>query len=201
MTILGDTTKFSRLSPIDKHDCTDYIKTKFQKNLVKCVKSGLLPFTISDLIRPRGSIRPCLYGLPKTHKDGVPLRPILSMIGSSLHKVVKWLTTILQPVLDYYRIYCIKDSFEFSSFIKAYSWTDKFMCSLDVCSLFNCLSLETIDHRAIGLMNRVFAYGLGYRGSIPGRVIPKTQKMVLDAALLNTQHYKVWIKGKVEQSR
>ena len=25
--------------------------------------------------------------------------------------------------------------------------------------------------------------------------------MALDAALLNTQHYKVWIKGKVEQSR
>ena len=32
---------------------------------------------------------------------------------------------------------------------------------------------------------------------IPGRVIPKTQKMVLDATLLNTQHYKVRIKGKV----
>ena len=38
-------------------------------------------------------------------------------------------------------------------------------------------------------------------GSIPGRVIPKTQKMVLDASLLNTQHYKVRIKGKVKQSR
>ena len=35
----------------------------------------------------------------------------------------------------------------------------------------------------------------------PGWVIPKTQKMVLDATLLNTQHYKVGIKGKVEQSR
>ena len=35
----------------------------------------------------------------------------------------------------------------------------------------------------------------------PGRVIPKTQKMVLDAALLNTQHYKGGIKGKVEQSK
>ena len=35
----------------------------------------------------------------------------------------------------------------------------------------------------------------------PGRVIPKTKKMVLDAFLLNTQHYKVRIKGKVEQSR
>ena len=29
----------------------------------------------------------------------------------------------------------------------------------------------------------------------------KDSKMVLDAALLNTQHYKVRIKGKVEQSR
>ena len=26
--------------------------------------------------------------------------------------------------------------------------------------------------------------------------MPKTQKMVLDDSLLNTQHYKVWIKGK-----
>ena len=50
-------------------------------------------------------------------------------------------------------------------------------------------------------MSRVFANGLEDRGSIPGRVIPKTQKMVLDAALLNTQHYKLRIKVKGEQSR
>ena len=37
-------------------------------------------------------------------------------------------------------------------------------------------------------------------GSIPGRVIPKTQKMVLDTSLLITQHYKVRFKGKLEQS-
>ena len=40
-----------------------------------------------------------------------------------------------------------------------------------------------------------------YFPSIPGRVIPKTFKMVLDTPLLNTQQYKVRIKGKVEQSR
>ena len=50
-------------------------------------------------------------------------------------------------------------------------------------------------------MSRVFANGLGDWSSNPGRVIPKTQKMVLDAALLSTQHYMVRIKGKVEQSR
>ena len=55
--------------------------------------------------------------------------------------------------------------------------------------------------RVIDLMCRVIANGLVDWGSIPGRVIPKTQKMVLDAAFLITQHYKVRIKGKVEQSR
>ena len=54
--------------------------------------------------------------------------------------------------------------------------------------------------RAIGLMSKVFTNGPGDRSSIPGRVIPKTQKMVPDASLLSTQHYKVKIKGKVEQS-
>ena len=49
-------------------------------------------------------------------------------------------------------------------------------------------------------MSREFANGLGDWGSIPGRVIPKTQKILLDAALLNTQYYKAQIKGKVEQS-
>ena len=52
-----------------------------------------------------------------------------------------------------------------------------------------------------GSLDRVFTNGPGDLGSIPGRVIPKTYKMVLDTSLLNTQQYKVHIKGKVEQSR
>ena len=48
---------------------------------------------------------------------------------------------------------------------------------------------------------KVFANGLGDLGSIPARVIPKTLKMVLDTSFLNTQQYKVRIKGKIEQSR
>ena len=50
-------------------------------------------------------------------------------------------------------------------------------------------------------MSRVFVNGPGDQGSILGRIIPETQKMVFGAALLNTQQYKVRIKGKVEQSR
>ena len=48
----------------------------------------------------------------------------------------------------------------------------------------------------IGLVDIVFANCLGDLGSIPGGVISKTLKMVLDTSLLNTQQYKVCIKGK-----
>ena len=50
-------------------------------------------------------------------------------------------------------------------------------------------------------MSRVFSNGPEAQGSIPCRVIPKTQKMVLDYVLIITQHYKVRINDKVEQSR
>ena len=50
-------------------------------------------------------------------------------------------------------------------------------------------------------MVRMFANGPEDRDSIPGRVIPKTQKMELDASMFNTQHHKVQIKGKVDQFR
>ena len=45
-------------------------------------------------------------------------------------------------------------------------------------------------------MIRLFANDPGDRGSVPGQAIPKTQKMILDASLLNTQNYKVWIMDK-----
>ena len=62
-------------------------------------------------------------------------------------------------------------------------------------------TLFQVSYQFIGLVGRVFANGPGDLGSIHVRVIPKTLKMVLDTSLLNTQQYKVRIKGKVEQSR
>ena len=68
----------------------------------------------------------------------------------------------------------------------------RFWCSLQC--LFGYSKL-------IGLVGWVFANGLGDLGSIPGRVIPKTLEMLLDTSLLNTQQYKLRIKGKMEQSK
>ena len=62
---------------------------------------------------------------------------------------------------------------------------------------YSLLNIWVCVTKSISLAVRMLANGLGDQGSIPGRIIPKTQKMVLDTSLLNTQNYKVWIKGKV----
>ena len=69
-------------------------------------------------------------------------------------------------------------------------------------TLININKNTTHDNNTlIGLVGQVFPNGPGDLGSIAGRVIPKTLKMVLDISLLNTWQYKVCIEGKVEQSR
>ena len=66
---------------------------------------------------------------------------------------------------------------------------------------FSFTNFMYMYNRLIGLVGRVFTNGPGDLGSIPGRVIPKTLKMVLDISLFNIQQYKVRIEGKVEQFR
>ena len=61
--------------------------------------------------------------------------------------------------------------------------------------------MDAVLTGSISHVGRVFANGPGDLGSILGRIISKTLKMVLDTSLLNTQQYKVRIKGKVEQFR
>ena len=55
------------------------------------------------------------------------------------------------------------------------------------------------------LLGRVFTNGLGDQGLYQRlkkkKKKKKKRKMVLDAFLFNTQHYKVGINSKVEQSR
>ena len=64
-----------------------------------------------------------------------------------------------------------------------------------------------IYYEPIDLVGRAFANGQWDWGSIPGWIIPKTQKKkkkkkkVINTYLLNTKHHKVHIKGKVEQSK
>lgn len=75
ITILGDASKFIQLEPDVTHDKTKAIELKFRKCLLKLIKDYVLPVAIYEAVRSdRGWSQ--LYGLPKTHKEIVPLRLI-----------------------------------------------------------------------------------------------------------------------------
>ena len=61
------------------------------------------------------------------------------------------------------------------------------MIKILVCIIYEINAFYTTTD--IGMMDRVLANCSEDLGSIPDRVIPKTQKMVLDASFLNTQHF------------
>ena len=48
---------------------------------------------------PTGAGSPKFYGLPKIHKEGVPLRPIVSSIGAVTYHTAKELARILKPLV------------------------------------------------------------------------------------------------------
>ena len=141
--ILDDQSKFRRFGPVSSNDNTASIESRLQKRLLDFVKADLMPKLIYDPIRPTGSQRPRMYGLPKTHKEGTPLRPILSMTGSSHHELGKWLASQLQPVLERFSSHCISDSFKFAKTMQNLDIDPNvFMCSFDVFSLFTNVPLD-----------------------------------------------------------
>ena len=48
---------------------------------------------------PTSCTAPMFYGLPKIHKTGTPLRPIVSTRGSVAYGVVKVITNVLKPLV------------------------------------------------------------------------------------------------------
>ena len=50
-------------------------------------------------VYPTGASAPTFYGLPKIHKEDVPLKPIVSSIGSVNYGVTKELSQILKPLV------------------------------------------------------------------------------------------------------
>ena len=135
--ILDDQSKFKRLGPVSSNDSTASIESSLKKRLLDLVKADLMSKWIYCAKRPTGSQRPQMYGLPKSHKEGTPLRPILSMTGSSHYELGKWLAGPLQPVLEQFSSHCMSDSFTFAKTMQNPDINyNVFTCSFDVSSLF-----------------------------------------------------------------
>ena len=112
---INDLTKFRLLNPMrrksrgrpPKHYYPLLQKEKDLDSLVR----RILPTEIADSARPSGSRLAHLYGLPKTHKEKLAMRPILSATQTYNYALAKWLDDKLKPLAINH--YTITDTFEF----------------------------------------------------------------------------------------
>ena len=122
---------------------TASIEPRLQKRLLDLVIADLMQTWTYDATRPTLSQRPRMYGLPKTHKEGTPLRPILFTTGLSHHGLGKWLAGLLQPALERFSLHCISDSFTFAKAMQNFDVDPNvFICSFKVSSLFTNVPLD-----------------------------------------------------------
>ena len=69
-------------------------------NLLKSIKAeGGISEAVYKRLYPTGAGSPKFYGLPKIHKEGMPLRPIVSSIGAVTYTTSKELAKILKPLV------------------------------------------------------------------------------------------------------
>ena len=144
--ILNDNTKFQHKTR--EKDKTSVIERKISKELSELKQRGVIDSKLFENLKPTGSNIPRLYGLPKIHKDGIPLRPILDMVTSPYHTVAKWLNKIIDPIRrEMTTGFAVRDTFDFVDSITDLNIGEDSMFSLDVSSLFTNVPLrETIDY-------------------------------------------------------
>nr|VZI29964.1 unnamed protein product [Spirometra erinaceieuropaei] len=101
------------------------------------------------MARPQDTALARFYGLPKVHKDGAPLRPIVSLKGTPTYGLAKWLFRRLK-FLTAESDTTVSSSAEFLEKLKGVSLhPNEVMVSFDVTPLFTSipqdLAIETIE--------------------------------------------------------
>ena len=85
--ILDNPNKFYK-DPCPR-DNTEFIEQQLIKMLKQLLNTSVINQEMFGKLKPSGSNLPRLYGLPKTHKQGVSLRPILDMVNSPYHQITQ----------------------------------------------------------------------------------------------------------------
>lgn len=110
------------------------------------LKETGLPEQVIKKLHPKAPVPPRLYGLPKVHKDGVPLQPIVSNIGAATYPTAQHLKKLLAPYVGKCAHH-IQNSEDFVQRLRQLRTVESdIMVSFDVVSLFTRVPLtESLD--------------------------------------------------------
>ena len=116
-----------------KKDLT--LKMERKMSLILGKNKDLIPQTKYKQLIQHYSKVPHIYGLQKIHKNGIPLRPIVSNRGSAYHPLSVFLVEIINPIIGKSSSY-VKNSAQFVERISDAPIHSNQMVSLYVVSLF-----------------------------------------------------------------
>ena len=144
MNVLSDVTKFKTVSASIIKTVTQ-LEDKINRFLNKLKKLGMIGESVYNELFASGCSPGILYGLPKIHKLGVPIRPIFAACNTPSYNLAKFLVPILSSLTR--NNFTISNSYEFSQLLLGVEDCENVvMVSYDVESLFTNIPLrETID--------------------------------------------------------
>ena len=116
-------------------DPTNKYKSKLITLLKNIKTEGGIDEVTYRRLYPTGASPSKFYGLPKMHKSGMPLRPIVSSIGSVKYETSKELSRILKPLVG--RSHQVQKNREFIQQLEDINLgSDNIIMSYDVKALF-----------------------------------------------------------------
>nr|VZH99619.1 unnamed protein product [Spirometra erinaceieuropaei] len=122
--------------------------TQLDKTLADMQSNKAISKSVRLAIKPTDADPPRFYGLPKVHKAGLPLRPIVSLRGAPTYNLAKWLFRSMRSLTsDSTTTVC--SAAQFLERLKGMRLNeDEVMVSFDVTSLFTSiphwLAVETV---------------------------------------------------------
>lgn len=137
-SLLSDRNTYSILIS----DPTSKTQRKLNKMLLDLRKAGKISESTYKMLYSSDGLCPRFYGLPKIHKSGIPLRPIVSFVNSPTYAVSSYLAKILSPVVGN-TDYTVKNSCDFADFIRGKTLNaESELVSFDVVSLFTKIPVD-----------------------------------------------------------
>ena len=125
-----------------KTDPTNKYKNKLSALLKSIKTEGGINDNTYIRLYPTEAVPAKYYGLPKVHKPGMPLRPIISSIGSVTHSTAKELAIIIKPLVRG-SSHHVKNNMDLIQSIKGIQLRpEECIMSFDVEALFTSVPIE-----------------------------------------------------------
>ena len=116
--------------------------SKVTKKLIELRNNNLIEQQEYFKLKATGTQPPRFYGLPKIHKDGTPMQPIVSYMRMPLYEISKYIANILRPYGKLKEQHT-NSSKSFSTFIcQQKIEPDEIMVSFDVTSLYTTIPID-----------------------------------------------------------